>query len=170
MKNCAPAREINKFADAIENSIPDIVASLKRGHTAIEAGRFLFGEIGLYKLLDELESSLPSSFAILASEMRARAEQTVAGHAPAVLPTPEVIIPPAPPIPRQRIFALQNLKWMDSETHRQALCEQFDFADLPVALASKALESNPAIPPDSLRIREVKHLRPRRSPTIEKMF
>jgi hypothetical protein len=158
-QRAATSREINKFADAIENAIPDIVTALRRGHSAIEAGRFLFGEIGLYKLLEDLESSLPSSFAILASEMRARAEQTVAGHAPAVLPTPEVIIPPAPLIARTRVFALQNLKWMDPETHRLALCQRYDFAELPVELANKALESNVAVAPDNPRIREAKHLR-----------
>jgi hypothetical protein len=85
-QRAATAREINKLADAIENSLPDIVTSLKRGHVAIEAGRFVFGEIGLYELLAQLERDLPSSFAILASEMRARAEQTIAGIAPATLP------------------------------------------------------------------------------------
>jgi hypothetical protein len=164
----ATARQINKLADTIEDSLPDIVASLKRGHTTIEAGRFLFGEIGLYKLLAELENSLPSSFAILASEMRARAEQTIEGRAPAILPVPEVVVPPTPPIPRQRVFALQNLKWHDPETHRLAYCERYDFAELPVELANKALESNVAIAPDNPRIQEVKHFRRGAPPLPEK--
>jgi GTPase Era involved in 16S rRNA processing len=89
-QRAATARQVHKLAAEIEDSLPDIVTSLKRGHTAIEAGRFVFGEIGLYKLLDELESSLPSSFAILASEMRGRAEETVARRAPAGLPVPSL--------------------------------------------------------------------------------
>jgi hypothetical protein len=37
-----------------------------------------------------------------------------------VLPTPEVIIPPAPPIPRQRVFLLQNVKWNESGVQQLA--------------------------------------------------
>jgi len=158
-QRAATARQIHKLAAEIEDSLPDIVTSLRRGHAAIEAGRFVLGEIGLLKLLAELESSLPSSFAILASEMRGCAEETIAGRAPATLPVPEVVIPPASPIPRQQVFALQNLKWHDPETQRLATCERFDFRELPVELARKALESNVAVAPDSPRIQEVKHLR-----------
>jgi hypothetical protein len=130
-QRAATARQIHKLAAEIEDSLPDIVTSLRRGHAAIEAGRFVLGEIGLLKLLAELESSLPSSFAILASEMRGCAEETIAGRAPATLPVPEVVIPPASPIPRQQVFALQNLKWHDPETQRLATCERFDFANCP---------------------------------------
>jgi hypothetical protein len=144
------AREINKLADAIENALPDIVTSLRRGHAAIEAGRFCFGDIGLFKLLDELESSLPSSFAILASEMRGRAEETIAGRAPASLPVPEVVIPPAPPIPRQTIFALKDIKWRNPARPQEfELAERFAFVSVPVELAHKALENGIAVLPDS---------------------
>jgi len=164
------AREINKLADAIENSLPDIVTALRRGHAAIEAGRFVFGEIGLYKLLDELESSLPSSFAILASEMRGRAAETIAGRAPATLPVPEVIIPPAPSISRTRVFALQNLKWTDPETHRLTLCERFDVCALPSSLAELAMSKNLAIDPELDRARELIKQRRGAPPLQEKCF
>jgi hypothetical protein len=164
------AREINKLADAIENSLPDIVTSLRRGHAAIDAGRFVFGEIGLYKLLAELESSLPSSFAILASEMRGRAEQTIAGHAPAALPVPEVVISPLPPIPRARVFALQNLKWTDPETHRLTLCERFDVCALPPSLAELAMSKNLAIDPELDRSRELIKQRRGAPPLREKCY
>jgi hypothetical protein len=156
-QRAATARQIHKLAAEIEDALPDIVSALKRGHAAIEAGRFVFGEIGLYKLLDELESSLPSFFAILASEMRGRAEETVAGRAPAALPVPEVIAPPAPPISRQRVFLLQNVKW--NEGGVQQLAERFDFRDLPIEAARKAIEAGLATEPDNPRVRETKHLR-----------
>jgi hypothetical protein len=149
------AKEIHKLADAIENSLPDIVTALRRGHTAIEAGRFCFGDIGLYKLLDELESSLPSSFAILASEMRGRAAETITGRAPASLPVPEVVIPPAPPIPRTRIFAMQNLKFRDPETNQVRLIERFDIVELPSNLVDIAVSKNLVIDPESDRAREL---------------
>ena len=154
-QRAATARAIHKLAAEIEDSLPDIITSLRRGHTAIEAGHFVFGEIGLFKLLDELESSLPSSFAILASEMRGRAEETIAGRAPARLPVPEVVIPPAPPIPRTRVFALQNLKWTDLETHRLTLCERFDVCALPNSLVDLAISKNLVIDPESDRAREL---------------
>jgi len=164
------AREINKLADAIENSLPDIVISLRRGHTAIEAGRFAFGDIGLYKLLDELESSLPSSFAILASEMRGRADETIAGRAPATLPVPEVVMPPVPPIPRTRVFALQNLRWTDPETHRLTLCERFDVCALPNNLAELAMSNNLSIDPELDRARELIKQRRGAPPLSEKCY
>jgi hypothetical protein len=43
--------------------------------------------------------------------------------------------------------------------HRQALCERFNFADLPVVLAAKAIDLGIAVAPDNPRVQEVKHLR-----------
>jgi hypothetical protein len=154
-QRAATARVIHKLAAEIEDSLPDIIASLRRGHAAIDAGRFVFGEIGLFKLLDELESSLPTSFAILASEMRGRAEETIAGHAPAALPVPEVVIPPLPPIPRTRVFALQNLKFRDPETNQARLIERFDIVELPNSLVDLAISKNLVIDPESDRAREL---------------
>ena len=157
-QRAATARQVHKLAAEIEDSLPDIVTALRRGHAAIEAGRFCFGDIGLFKLLDELESSLPSSFAILASEMRGRAEETIAGRAPATLPVPEPVIPPLPPIPRQSIFALQNLKWKNPQRPLETeLCERFSFASVPVELAAKALDSGLAILPDDERVAKLKY-------------
>jgi hypothetical protein len=157
-QRAATARAIHKLAAEIEDSLPDIVTSLRRGHSAIEAGRFCFGEIGLYALLAELESSLPSSFAILASEMRGRAEETITGRSPATLPVPEVVIPPAAPIPRQSIFALQNLKWHNPARPQDfELAERFSFASVPLELAARALESGIAVPPDDERVAKLKY-------------
>jgi hypothetical protein len=154
-QRAATARVIHKLAAEIEDSLPDIVTALRRGHAAIEAGRFCFGDIGLFKLLDELESSLPTSFAILASEMRGRAEETIARRVPAGLPVPEPVIPPAPLIPRTRVFALQNLKWTDPETHRLTLCERFDVCALPNIFAELAISKDLAIDPELDRAREL---------------
>jgi hypothetical protein len=157
-QRAATARQINKLADAMEDSLPDIVTALRRGHAAIEAGRFVFGDIGLYKLLDELESSLPSSFAILASEMRGRAAETIAERAPAALPVPEVVIPPVPPIPRQMVFALKDIKWRNPTRPQEfELAERFSFVNVPVELAHKALENGIAILPDDERVEKLKY-------------
>jgi hypothetical protein len=152
------ARAIHKLADSIESSLPPIVDSLRRGHAAIEAGRFCFGDIGLFKLLDELESSLPSSFAILASEMRGRAEETIARRAPATLPVPEVVIPPAPPIPRQMVFALKDIKWRNPARPQEfELGERFAFVNVPAELAAKALENGFAVLPESEQAQKWKY-------------
>jgi len=157
-QRAATAREIHKLAAEIENSLPDICTALKRGHVAIDAGRFCFGDIGLYKLLDELESSLPSSFAILASELRGRAEETIARRAPAGLPVPEPVIPPAPPIPRQSIFALKDIKWRNpARPQEYELGERFSFANVPEALAHKALDLGVAVLPESEQAQKWKY-------------
>jgi hypothetical protein len=157
-QRAATARQVHKLAAEIEDSLPDIVTSLKRGHTAIEAGRFVFGEIGLYKLLDELESSLPSSFAILASEMRGRAAETIAGRAPATLPTPEPQPVAAEPIPRQMVFLLKDAKWRSPGRPLEfELGERFSFANVPAELAARAPENGVAILPESEQAQKWKY-------------
>jgi multidrug efflux pump subunit AcrA (membrane-fusion protein) len=157
-QRAATARVIHKLAAEIEDSLPDIVTALRRGHAAIEAGRFVFGEIGLYKLLDELESSLPESFAILSSEMRGRAEQTIARLAPAMLPTPEPPPDAAEPIPRQMVFLLKDAKWRNPQRPLEfELGERFAFVNVPVELAAKALENGIAVLPDDERVAKLKY-------------
>jgi hypothetical protein len=155
----ATARELCGRADRIEKNLAPFLAAVKICQADVELARPVTGEIGLFDLYKRLINEMPAAHALIASEMRGRAAETVAGRGPAALPQPEVIIPPAPPIPRQMVFALQNLKWTDPETHRQALCERFNFADLPVVLAAKAIDLGIAVAPDNPRVQEVKHLR-----------
>lgn len=155
----ATARELQDRADRIEAGLQPLLGAVKTCRADIEGARVVVGEIGMFELFQRLEAELPPAFELIATKLRAYAVMTVDGRAPAVLPTPEVIIPPVPPIPRQRVFFLKDAKWFDLETRRLAYCERYDFAELPVELANKALESNVAISPDNPRIGEVKHLR-----------
>jgi phage gp29-like protein len=59
-QRAATARQIHKLAAEIEDSLPDIIDALKRGHAAIEAGRFLFGTIGIYPVKCAPAQSKPS--------------------------------------------------------------------------------------------------------------
>jgi hypothetical protein len=155
----ATARDLQDRADRIEAALQPLLRAVKTCRADIEGARVVVGEIGMFELFQRLEAELPPAFELIATELRAYAVMTVDGRAPATLPQPEVIIPPAPPIPRQRIFALQNLKWLDPETRQLAYCERFDFRELPIELAAKALEAGIAVAPDNPRVREVKHLR-----------
>jgi len=120
--------------------------------------RFCFGDIGLYKLLDELESSLPSSFAILASELRGAPKKPSPDvHLPAA--SARAVIPPAPPIPRQSIFALKDIKWRNPHGRRNMTWRAFQFANVPEALAHKALDLGVAVLPESEQAQKWKYTR-----------
>jgi hypothetical protein len=147
-------------ADKFERLIP-LWADVLRDSAAVgELAKPVVGEgIGLYEFFKQIETQIPDAYRDIALQLRHRAEDVLAGRAPAELPMPEIVAPPAPPLPRTRVFALQNLKWHDPETNRLAFVERYDFAELPVELANKALESGVAVAPDNPRIQEVKHLR-----------
>lgn len=166
----ATARELCTRADRIEKNLAPFLAAAKICQADVELARPVTGEIGLFDLYKRLIVEMPAAHALIASEMRGRAEETIAGRGKATLPVPEVIIPPAPPIPRTRVFALQNLKWTDPETHRLTLCERFDVCALPNSLVDLAISKNLAIDPEEDRARELIRQRRGAPPLSEKCY
>ena len=151
----ATARELCGRADKIEKGLTPLLAAVRNSAADIETSRQIVGEIGIFELFARLGAELPPAFALIAGELRGRAAMTLDGHAPAALPQPVEISIPAPPIPRTRVFALQNLKWTDLETHRLTLCERFDVCALPNSLVDLAISKNLVIDPESDRAREL---------------
>jgi hypothetical protein len=149
------ARDLNARADKFEKLIP-LWADVLRDSAAVgELAKPVVGEIGLYEFFKQIETQIPAAYADIAFQLRFRAGEVLAERAPAALPTPEVVIPLAPPIPRTRVFALQNLKWTDPETHWLILCERFDVCALPNILAELAISKDLAIDPELDRAREL---------------
>lgn len=61
-QRAATARAIHKLAAEIEDSLPDIITSLRRGHTAIEAGHFVFGENWIIQIAGRIGKLTPLKF------------------------------------------------------------------------------------------------------------
>jgi len=144
----ATARGIHKLAaENREPRLPDICTALKRGHVAIDAGRFCFGDIGLTNCSMNLRVRFHRPFAILASELAGAPKKPSPGRCN--LPAcqcPRPVIPPAPPIPRQSIFALKDIKWRNpARPQEYELGRAFQFANVPEALAHKALDLGVAV-------------------------
>jgi hypothetical protein len=154
----ATAREFCGRADRIEKNLAPFLAAVKICQADIELARPVTGEIGLFDLYKRLINEMPAAHALIASEMRGRAEQTIAGRAPAGLPAPEPVIPPLPPIPRQTVFLLKDAKWRSPERPLEyELGERFAFVNVPAELAAKALENGIAVLPDDERVAKLKY-------------
>jgi hypothetical protein len=151
----ATARELCGRADKIEKGLTPLLVAVRNSAADIETSRQIVGEIGIFELFARLEAELPPAFALIAGELRTRAAMTIAGHAPAALPQPVEIAIPVPPIPRTRIFAMQNLKFRDPETNQVRLVERFDIVELPNRLVDLAISKNLVIDPESERAREL---------------
>jgi hypothetical protein len=155
----ATSRDLHLRADKFEKLIP-LWADVLRDSIAVgELAKPVVGEgIGLYTFFKQIETQIPDAYRDIAFQLRFRAGEVLAGGAPASLPVPEVVIPPAPPISRQSIFALQNLKWRNPARPQEfELAERFSFANVPVELAAKALENGIAVLPDDERVAKLKY-------------
>jgi hypothetical protein len=166
----ATARELCGRADKIEKGLTPLLAAVRNSAADIETSRQIVGEIGIFELFARLEAELPPAFALIAGELRGRAAMTIDGHAPAALPKSVEIAIPAPPIPRTRIFAMQNLKFRDPETNQVRLVERFDIVELPNSLAELAMSENLAIDPELDRARELIKQRRGAPPLSEKCY
>jgi len=147
----ATARDLNARADKFEKLIP-LWADVLRDSAAVgELAKPVVGEgIGLFGFFKQIETEIPAAYADIAFQLRFRAGEVLARRAPAGLPVPEPVIPPAPPIPRQMVFALKDIKWRNPARPQEfELAERFAFVSVPVELAHKALENGIAVLPDS---------------------
>jgi len=167
----ATARDLNARADKFEKLIP-LWADVLRDSAAIgELAKPVIGEVGLYEFFRQIETQIPAAYADIAFQLRFRAGEVLAGRAPAGLPVPEPVIPLAPPIPRQMVFALKDIKWRHPERPQEfELAERFSFANVPAELAHKALENGVAILPDDERVAKWKYNKRGAPPIPEKCF
>jgi hypothetical protein len=152
------ARDLNLRADKFEKLIPLWVDVLRDSAAVGELAKPVVGEgIGLYGFFKQIETQIPDAYRDIALQLRHRADEVLAGRAPAALPAPEVIIPPAPSIPTQQVFLLKDAKWRNPERpHEFELAERFSFASVPVELARKALEIGVAVLPNSEQAQKCK--------------
>jgi hypothetical protein len=124
----------------------------------------------MVELFRQLLAELPPGLELVASEVRARAQMTLAGTASATLPAPPVEdARPPPPIPRQMVFLLKDAKWRNPERSREfEFAERFSFASVPLELAHKALERGVAVLPESEQAQKFKYNKRGAPPLPEK--
>jgi hypothetical protein len=148
----ATSSQLNAFADALEKAIAPVTPDLLELKSAVDAIADIVGPSGLPTLLGNMSIEVPNAVAFFVGELRARAEKTLAGSAPATLPKPFVptVVPEPPKGPTTQIFALQNLTWRDERGQPQH-ADAFHIMQLPADRAEIALQRGLAIPPDSER-------------------
>ena len=152
------ARDLNARADKFEKFIP-LWADVLRDSAAVgELAKPVVGEgIGLFGFFKQIETQIPAAYADIAFQLRFRAGEVLAGRAPATLANTGSYRPAGPePIPRQQVFLLKDAKWRNPARPQEfELAERFSFANVPVELAHKALETGIAVAPDSEQAQKI---------------
>jgi hypothetical protein len=154
------SRRLHKLADQLEKTVaplPDVLLDLKS--SVDSCGSILGPPGGLPTLLENMSKEIPTAIALFVGELRARAEATLAGSAPAGLPAPPIleVVRPEPEPPTIQLFTLQSLTWLDERGQRQR-CGPFQILSLPVEVAKRALDRQPplALDPESERARNMR--------------
>jgi hypothetical protein len=143
-------RERTSLAEGLEKALTPLPGALQELQGAVTACLPVIGETGLQNLSNEI----PSAITIFTTEIRTRAEQTLAGTAPATLPkpfVPEVIVATAPPPETTEVFALANLHWGQHHGVSPNSLDAHHIGRLPAAVAKVALARNLAITPNCAR-------------------
>lgn len=98
-------------------------------------------------------SDLPIALAELVAGVRSYALRIESGHAPLIRPLPPPPeLPPAPPLERRRAYCLVPLRWREGE--QVVAAGRYSFADMPKAIAERAVAGNFADWPDAERTRK----------------
>jgi hypothetical protein len=148
----ATAKDLSARADALEKAADPLADVLAASLEALEGGRPIYGEVGIFAILRELAKSLPDALRTLSAEVRKASVATLDPRSgrPAVLspPLPALVQPSTPPEePMVTLIATKPLRWI-----RPGFGPQFaqigDRFDLSPALAEKALRWRVAMRPE----------------------
>ena len=155
----ATAHELRKLAVDLELALAPIPDALQCLQVAIAAALPVIGQNGLADLLGNLHVEIPAAVELFAAEIRARADQTLAGTAPPTMPAPFVptIVREEEALPEITVFVLDvRVTWpVDAAGRRQSL-GPFQIGGIPEFWAKIALERGLAIPPDSDRYKAMR--------------
>jgi hypothetical protein len=148
------ARALTAAAEKLEAAFAPLPDALEAGRAAYTELEHLLGSSGLPVLLQNLALEIPNAVVFHVAELRARAERTLHGDAPACLPAPfipEIVkTEPAAP-PTIQIFSLQNLQWKGGH------CGAHQIHALPVYAAKEALRRHVALEADSQEAQAIIH-------------
>jgi hypothetical protein len=151
------SRDLNAMADRGIKIIRPLVDALAAVHVWLQDdAEAVLGVVGMKELTANLHRELPPGIELMAAEIRARADATLAGRAPATLPAPPIleVVREEPPPPTIQVFALERLSWLDERGQRRD-CGPFSYHALPPKAAKIALARGLALEPDSMRVKEI---------------
>jgi hypothetical protein len=151
------SRDLRRLASDLEKAVLPLPGAMRTLHDAITASLPVIGLTQLPDLLTNLSVELPAAIELFAGEIRARADQTIAGTAPPNMPAPPALVLIEEPLemPETSIFSLERLSWLDDHGVRRN-CGPFEIHGLPTRLANIALERRLAILPDSDRYKAMR--------------
>jgi hypothetical protein len=155
----ATSRALHKLADSLEKAVtplPNVLLDLKS--SVDNCGSILGPPGGLPTLLENMSKEIPAAIGLFTGELRARAEATLAGNAPATLPAPPVleIVPPTPPIPQEpmlvEVFVTRTLEYRLQGEKLVRIAYPTQKVFLPPAMANQAIGLDAALPAGDPRI------------------
>ena len=119
------SKELHALADNLEKAVAPLPDNLEGLRVAIAAALPIIGENVFAVLLANLRAEIPAAVEFFAAEIRARADQTLAGTAPPTMPAPPVptVIKEEEPLPEITVFVLDlRVTWpIDAGGRRQSL-------------------------------------------------
>lgn len=153
------SKELHALADNLEKAVAPLPDNLEGLRVAIAAALPIIGENVFAVLLANLRAEIPVAVEFFAAEIRARADQTLAGTAPPTMPAPPVltVIKEEEPLPEITVFVLDlRVTWpIDAGGRRQSL-GPFQIGGVPEFWARVAMERGLAILPDSDRYKAMR--------------
>jgi hypothetical protein len=150
------AHDLRKLAVDLEKALAPLPDAMRALQGAIAAVLPIVGHNGFPDLLGNLAVEVPAAVEGFVAEIRARADQTIAGTAPPTLPPPPVLtaIEEPPKMPETTVVTLQRLSW--SVGGRRRDCGPYQIIALPTEKANIALTRGLALRPDSDRYRQMR--------------
>jgi hypothetical protein len=140
--------EIQRVVEKLENAGQTFDAAVVAlGDAAKSAALVVNDGTGLRIFADQLHEAAPPAIELIVSLMRAHSNSVLNGIAPTTLRAPEALAAPPLPAPATTaVYLIKPVRWQDQQhahftQHRPA----FSQADLPVALAEKAIAVGAAI-------------------------
>jgi hypothetical protein len=152
------SHDLRKIAADLEKAAAPFSATSENLRVAVAAALPVIGQTGLADLLGNLRVEIPAAVELFVSEIRARADQTLAGEAPPILPKPFVpTIIEEEKLPEITVFVLDvRITWpVDAHGRRQSL-GPYQIGSIPEFWAKIALERGLAIEPTSDRYKAMR--------------
>lgn len=148
------SRDLHARADRGEKIIKPLTDALAAVHAWLQDdAEVILDVVGMKELAENLHRELPPGIELMVAEIRARAEATLAGKAPAALPAPpilEVVREEPQATETIEVFANESLCWKDHRGQLARLDVQH-IGQLPVHAAKIALARNLAYKLDDPR-------------------
>jgi hypothetical protein len=155
----ATSHELRKIAIDLERAAAPLPDNLESLRIAIVAAQHVIGDSGFTILLANLRDEVPAAMKIFVDEIRRRADETLAGTAPATMPAPFVptIVKEEEALPEITVFVLDTrVTWPVDASGRRANLGPYQIGGVPEFWAKIALERGLAIAPDSPRYKQMR--------------